>query len=82
MLDKAPFIAVISLFSRIQEEIAVVFERDPAARNTWVNANTNGAVASNRQGPMVCPPGLAGSAVGATDLTIDLVNRAARRAGM
>ncbi len=24
-----------SLFSRIQEEIAVVFERDPAARNTW-----------------------------------------------
>jgi serine O-acetyltransferase len=23
------------MFSRIQEEIAVVFERDPAARNTW-----------------------------------------------
>ena len=23
------------MFSRLQEEIAVVFERDPAARNTW-----------------------------------------------
>ena len=23
------------MFSRIREEIAVVFERDPAARNTW-----------------------------------------------
>ena len=23
------------MFSRIQEEIAVVFERDPAARNNW-----------------------------------------------
>ena len=23
------------MFARIQEEIAVVFDRDPAARNTW-----------------------------------------------
>ena len=23
------------MFSRLKEEIAVVFERDPAARNTW-----------------------------------------------
>src|SRR3972149_7490773 len=24
-----------TMFSRLKEEIAVVFERDPAARNTW-----------------------------------------------
>ncbi|MBM3343442.1 MAG: serine O-acetyltransferase, partial [Betaproteobacteria bacterium] len=23
------------MFSRLKEEIAVVFDRDPAARNTW-----------------------------------------------
>ncbi len=31
----SPPVHVNSMFSRIKEEIAVVFERDPAARNTW-----------------------------------------------